>query len=505
MPLYLVGIGGTGAKCIESLVYLSSLGILTQDVVRVLFVDADETNGNLERSRSTLKLYQKCHSLMSGQSDCDWMKTKIESFDVWSPFEDQNTEKELEAFFHYNTIKSSQPALGHLFDVLYSKDEREANLEVGFRGRPAIGSAVMSRVNLDRLDLDPWGTLIKAIQGDTSSGKTPKILFCGSIFGGTGASGLPTLARLLVNKLVQLNIRESVDIGGILTLPYFGFSPPPGVNPNEVYAQSEQFLLNSEAALRYYGVQAKRTFDSVYLLGNQTLSRVNFSVGKDSQRNSPHFVELYAALAARHFLLNPVTQSETVIVVSREQLGRLVWMDLPDCGVVKPEFVNAARFAYTWLADISPELLNAKTNGIERTRRGAPWLEHFFNPRPGRESQLQNLDEGDQQAAIALIDSWCDRFLRWIYDLHQCEEESIQLFNTSIFGAQNGLLPPAGQPLPLKADNLPNLVLGDDRDRALQAQDNMVNIKRKLNQIRTAPPHSGVKALAKALYIVCRL
>lgn len=167
MAMYVIGIGGTGAKCIEAITKLASVGLFTEQPLKVLFIDADETNGNLERSRNALSIYSRCQELIVGKENQDnsqlhpWMKTKIESFDLWSPFGGVNSSKELKAFFNYNTLKQNQPALGNLFDVLYTKDEQEVSLDVGFRGRPAIGSAVMSQVDLERLDQEPWGALIK--------------------------------------------------------------------------------------------------------------------------------------------------------------------------------------------------------------------------------------------------------------------------------------------------------------------------------------------------------
>ena len=75
-------------------------------------------------------------------------------------------------------------------------------------------------------------------------------------------------------------------IGCLFVLPYFGFSPPAGKEDNKVYARSEQFLLNTEAALRYYVNQAQQ-FNTVYLLGNQNFAQVKFSIGKKTQRNDP--------------------------------------------------------------------------------------------------------------------------------------------------------------------------------------------------------------------------
>ncbi|MFM7371978.1 MAG: hypothetical protein ACKO2Z_30150, partial [Sphaerospermopsis kisseleviana] len=128
-------------------------------------------------------------------------------------------------------------------------------------------------------------------------------------------------------------------------------------NSETVYARSDQFLLNTEAALRYYGGQAQETFDTVYLLGNQNLSPVKvFSVGKNTQRNDPHFLEMYAALAARQFLLNTTPQQKSVVLMNRENLKNITWRDIPEQKLVTAELVNATRFVFAWLADIAPLL-----------------------------------------------------------------------------------------------------------------------------------------------------
>jgi hypothetical protein len=206
MSIYVIGIGGTGAKCIEAIIQLASVGLFGEETLNLLFVDADENNGNLERALKSLKIYQDCQDLNLADKH-PWMKTKIESFGLWSPFANTSVNKNLGSFFEYNILKDDEPTLGNLFDVLYTSEEREANLDVGFRGRPAIGAAVMSQVKLDALDYDVWGQLMNQLQKDTGGGKRPKVFLCGSIFGGTGASGLPTIGRLVHNKLESLKIK----------------------------------------------------------------------------------------------------------------------------------------------------------------------------------------------------------------------------------------------------------------------------------------------------------
>ena len=506
MGLYVIGIGGTGAKCAEAIIQLSAVGLFAEEPIKLLFIDADETNGNLERAKSSLSTYKSCANLIGNQDrQYSWLKTKIESYETWSPFKNISSNKNLGAFFNYNSIKQNNSPLGNLFDVLYTKEERDANLDVGFRGRPAIGSAVISRVNLDALEQEPWGTFIRQIQSEVSAGKSPKIFLCGSIFGGTGASGLPTVGQLIANKLDKQKIRERVKIGCLFVLPYFGFSPPAGQDENTVYARSEQFLLNTEAALRYYVNQAQQ-FNTVYLLGNQNFAQVKFSIGKKTQRNDPHFIELYGGLAARQFLLDNSDRSRTVVLTSRQNTGRLLWSDLPESVTVKQELVNGARFAYTWLSNIDPELKNAKARGVQRFQADAPWFTEFYKPVLGafgkmfdkKGQDLPDFNSPSEQEAIETISNWCRDYLRWLSDIHRCDSDNIQLFQHSAWANLKGQI---------GGEKLSELVIGDRRDRGSKDRDTVQAIKQQLEFALTKlnPSDRGTIGLAKALYITCRL
>ena len=493
MSLYVIGIGGTGAKCLEAITQVAAVGLFGEKAIKLLFVDADESNGNLERAKSSLQKYQKCYRLMSGdKQQYNWLKTPIESYGLWSPFGNTSSNKNLASFFNYNTLKQNNPTVGDLFDVLYTKEEREANLDVGFRGRPAIGSAVMSQVDLDDLDEEPWNQLIGQIQADvgSSNSESTKVLLCGSIFGGTGASGLPTIGRLIANKLNKENIRTRVKISCLFVLPYFGFTRS---GSERVYARSEQFLLNTEAALRYYVEQAK-LFDTVYLLGNQNFSQYKFSIGKGTQRNETHFIELYAALAARHCLRNSSNNQTEVVLISREHKGKLVWKDLPDSNQVKNELVNATRFAYVWLSNIVPELDFAKTQGIKKAPKNIPWFTKFY-----QSGDLPDFNDSEQQQAIEIISEWCKDFLRWVCDIHNCDGDNIELFN-------HKLLAPDNFSYSQRGEELANLVVGDSRDGQTRRGDTVQKVQEGLLNIRNmTSPNQGTSGLAKAVYMLCRI
>lgn len=512
MSFYAIGIGGTGAKCLEALTQATAVGFLTgsdggaiKQTIRVLFVDADETNGSLERARNSIDCYQECSALFdqSRQSQ-PWMKAQIQSFGLWSPLSKVVTDKKLGSLFGYDSLKQTSPDLGSLVDVLFTPQELEANLEVGFRGRPAIGSAVMSQIDWDNAEGDVWRQLIERVRIDAGNGQFPRIFLFGSIFGGTGASGIPTIGRLLHERLVAERLRDRVTIGAAFMLPYFSFTPEAGLAKDEVYARSDQFLLNTEAALRYYLTQSQ-PFNTVYILGDQNTANVEFSLGKTAQRNRPHFIELYAALAARHFASQPPSKESTqVALISRQQQNRVRWSDLPESGEVMPLLANATRFAYVWLANILPELNHAKEIGIKRFQSGAPWFSKFFKPASssfGRMvntsgEELADFNDPQEQKAIATVTEWCRDYLRWLSDIHQCGDEDISLFRQECMAKAKGK-----EVIP---DELSNLVVGIEADRSKKASDSIPELKKRLDDPDLAGHHGkGAIGLAKALYAIC--
>ena len=210
MGYYVIGIGGTGAKCIESLVHLAAAGLMPDSgELQVLFVDPDTANGSRARVEETIAHYEACKDQIDlGQTH--FLQTTIKCFDpmLWTPFD--MTNPSLKQFFQYANFQDS--AAGKLFDVLYSRSEKECSLEEGFRGHPSIGSAVMAKtvdLNKDKT----WIEFSKRIKGDDGDAK---VFLAGSIFGGTGASGFPTIAQIIRDEL-------DVKLGGALILPYFKF------------------------------------------------------------------------------------------------------------------------------------------------------------------------------------------------------------------------------------------------------------------------------------------
>ena len=46
---FVLGIGGTGMRCIESLIHLCAMGMLDETEIHLLALDTDKNNGNFSR------------------------------------------------------------------------------------------------------------------------------------------------------------------------------------------------------------------------------------------------------------------------------------------------------------------------------------------------------------------------------------------------------------------------------------------------------------------------
>ena len=407
MAYYAIGIGGTGAKCIESLIHLAAAGLMPDNErLYVLFVDPDKANGSLSRANDLLKCYDDCRQNII--ADTDFLKTPIEIAepDVWSPLADGVNQ--LDEFITYNNLKTQSEELAHLFDVLYSPEEKTTSLDKGFRGHPSIGAAVMaSSVDLEKAE--PWKTFWERIEGDKGKGKEVKIMLFGSIFGGTGASGFPTIARLLHDKFKAFKDPLKFQIGGVLMLPYFSFS---SIENAGMQANANDFLLDTQSALNYYSQQDNlKIFDSVYLVGSDDVVDMRVSaIGGQEQKNQPHFTELYAALAAVEFFSgkSAANGDNRYQLAARAVKGELKWTDLraDDANEFQIKILHLVRFSFAYLSTYYPALSDIAEKGAVYR---ASWYVDFFSKEIDVKTRIQH--EFDD------VKKYCESFLLWFANI----------------------------------------------------------------------------------------
>ena len=352
MAYYAIGIGGTGAKCLESLIHLAAVGMMPdKDKLYILFVDPDNANGSLERAVETLDHYKTFSNNPQLAQPC-LLQTEIISASnpIFAPFDTgDGTKPRLSVRFNFAGLKMGNNNAAHLFEVLYSEKERDTELDKGFRGHPSIGASVMAQTVLG--NAEPWKTFRDLVNADMN----PKVFLAGSIFGGTGASGFPTIAKLIKNELKAVKVKT--QIGGALVLPYFTFIAD---TDNELKAKAEHFLMNTQAALKYYHLWNKDfIYDAIYLFGDDSQIEVESSLGGKTQRNAQHFIELYAALAAIHFFGNSFGAGldPQYFRIDRDSKP-LQWTDLPDDDngkTVRSRIGQMARFAFAYLRHLSTD------------------------------------------------------------------------------------------------------------------------------------------------------
>jgi len=492
--IFAIGVGGTGAKCVEALVHLHSCGLLaepdgTPARLGAFLVEPDQQSALLTRAQIAINRYGAMRRAIGRNTD-RFARGELRDYGQWSPLNTASGAISLDQVFPKAVLRTQAPGVAALFDCLFPPEEQSADLEVGFRGRPPIGSAVMSRINLEQeAQVGQWQQMLGDIQTAAGSGDPPVIHLFGSVFGGTGASGVPTLGQLLKNWLKTQGL-TSIQVQASLLLPYFDFE---GMADDDtgVHAESRNFQLNTDAALQYLRTSGRSCFDRVFLVGSDIKARYGFSIGGTSQGNAAHIVEMLAALAVRH---PSTTGGGYAHVISRSSQQCIGWEDLPDDEQVGEAIARGARFAVAWKNNISLEINDAQKVSMRTFVSGAPWARRFFHPGGRNADQAGRPGIRDQKELTvqSAIDQYCDTLLQW---LNQLSSNLGSGFRQELLTASM-----------LKADdryenNLSRVVQGKARPRRPESSDTVESIKFRMDNLSSeAIPHRGMAGLADCLW-----
>lgn len=326
---YIFAIGGTGARVLRSFAMLLAAGCKgtsNQEEIVPIIIDYDLENGSTEETQKILQCYQRIHNQAfrpdnSGSNFTpynDGKKAVTETF-FCAPvqrlkdlgeynrrnFKGDRFEIHLEpndvrksfaehiGFSTINEVNGTQPTR-YLLEALYDTSdgvnaELELSLDKGFKGCPNIG-CVVTRNLTKRDEIDQ---LINTLLPND------RVLIIGSIFGGTGASGIPMLLDLLTSQQDD-GAGHRCPIGVIAVEPYFKVT-----SSSDSVINSDTFVAKTKAALMAYnrGNSVNRQADSIYYVGDDksSIAFPNFEGGRE-QRNPAHLVELISAICAMHFL-----------------------------------------------------------------------------------------------------------------------------------------------------------------------------------------------------------
>lgn len=438
MSYYLIGIGGTGAKCLEAFVHLCGAGLLKDSQpVKIMYVDADVSCGNLTRTQSAADCYSKAQSI--GFSDTGIFKNAIETFSPWSPIGGEGCSN-LDDVFQRDSLvnKSEYKALGLLYDALFTEQERKTPLDKGFRGHPAIGAAVMGQ-SMTSESTEQW----KSIEQQIDSDKDARIFLFASVFGGTGAAGFPTIAKILKNNLKKDEEGNlHAKIGGALILPYFQFPPAPTEEESEMQAKVADFMLNTKSALKYYDENGLlgSVFTKIYLMGDNDLTSMKeFSLGSNSQKNDAHFIELYAALAAFDFFNKADfdDKADTPMIArgddTEETIDKITWDDIPNVcasGNVKDKLAAYARFLYAYRNCILLSL--EKCAAAESEKRSVAWYKDLVE----KAGRIDVYNDRYVMESFRALGDYAEKFFSWWQQIIQGNDKrNVELLNKQLLNA----------------------------------------------------------------------
>ncbi len=496
---FYIGIGGTGSKCVNNYIYSCASGLGPENLWMGI-VDQDDANGNLLEAKQNLNNYKNVRKIIRtpGISDINnntnLFKTNIttkEGLEDWCPL--SGTAPTLKQVFNYDLLNKE---LQNIIDCLYHSEELDLELDEGFRARPSIGAAaILSRVQEDDLF---WMNIFNAIDS-AKAGTNVKIFIVSSIFGGTGASGFPSIARLIRSIMEQKGIKDGVELGGALMLPYFKF-PKPGQDEIKHVAYSESFLEQSRGALDYYHRMFEKenvkTFDQLYLIGWDPLIQLPvFEKGGNNQINPALLPELYSSLAASRFFLN--TSSEKGIFhIARNENNPFSWEDLPSINdqerTVKDNLAQMTRIALSY-REIYYPYLGENWNKV----KNESWFRNTLL------KQGVNFDNEGTKSDFTNIYEYFNSYLEWIATMLHFSKEAtvkgIDLVDVNIFSQyENDSVHLSSKINDHQLKNFNSLIGGSNTS-------SLAKIFLKLNYARVPKNRTGIGAFIGALYDNCKI
>lgn len=260
-------------------------------------------------------------------------------------------------------------------------------------GHPDLGvlffSDLVARLEEDAAQgkADELLALLREIGAALEAGEKVKVLLCGSIFGGTGAAGIPVLSRALRERFAAR--RDLLEMGAVLMLPYYHVPPAETEDGEEITVSSGQFLVKARTALSYYGMEGlirqglsdeKGLYDAVFLLGlpeTHFVTTGNYSTGSQSQENDAHLLEWLATRCVGRFLATDYREREGANIncyYYQMASTRLNWDSFDtEAAAYRRAYGGLMKTALAWRAELYPELrrrLGKRRRLGGRTRAG---------------------------------------------------------------------------------------------------------------------------------------
>lgn len=289
--IFVFGIGGTGSRVLRSLTMLMAAGVkFGADEIVPIIIDPDASNGDLTRAVELMNDYSAIRNELQFSNDnkSRFFKTEIERILPNYTLRINDTADRLfKQFIEYPSMSKANKALTKM---LFSDNNLDSSMEVGFKGNPNIGSVVLNQISSSK-DFNNFANAFS--DGD-------RIFIVSSIFGGTGASGFPLLLKTLRTgqDFPNHEIINKCVIGAVTILPYFKVQQD---EKSEI--DSSTFISKTKSALAYYeqNIIRNNSIDALYYLADDVAKTYENHEGGSFQKNDAHLIEFLGATAIVNF------------------------------------------------------------------------------------------------------------------------------------------------------------------------------------------------------------
>ncbi len=417
--LFLFAIGGTGARVVKSLTMLLASGVRLRNTSQVIpiLMDPHAENRDLRRTKDLLSHYQTLRASLQNPptagffgTDLQTLKEQVPNAKIDDSFLFELGDVSNARFRDYIGYDDLDPADKALSSLLFSEENLQTRMGIGFVGNPNIGSVVLNQFGESK-EFKAFASTVKP--GD-------RVFIISSIFGGTGAAGFPIILKNIRGYRGENQaVVSEIPIGALSVQPYY-----------DVYSTGEQgpklidnatFISKTKAALSYYRKSiASPDFpklNALYSIAETQRSAYNYDAGEGGQQNDAHYVELIGAMSIVDFLaeadrMSNVRKGDQVVAnkpLNREfglrtKNSALNFSDLADLsqGVVATPLAQMALLSHYLAVRVDGQnILGSVAWSKNRTKVGAEFKNtRFYRELRGFDAAfrvwLKELNDGDR-------------------------------------------------------------------------------------------------------------
>lgn len=457
--LFLIAIGGTGMRCLESFVHLCAAGLFDNHTIEILTLDTDQFNGNKDRVENLIDLYNNVKTNDAAtqggeQRSNTFFSAKLNLYKFFTDYS-TSTRMTLNALAATKNLSDEQRQDNQdLSDLLFDRDSvQQFKLDHGYRAQTHLGSMLMYHGIIEAaINAKKGGESVKSQEKDLAKylqllnkhAANARVFVFGSVFGGTGASSIPVIPlavsealKILTGGNNELNLNK-VLFGSTLLTDYFTFKTPTSaqLSTAKVIADANNFALNSQAALSFYNedTTVRKTYKRMYHIGWPSSLKINFSEGKAGdvttggaeQRNDCHIAELMCAAAAYDFFTEDRTTLEKIgeaeynyRTVAVDDNGNMQLSGSSFIGSEKGEYFENKLGALLSFAHIILSKFGGAQDGVCGTSELLNHLDSakFSNYNELKDTQCEEIDEYLKEFAYKFLKG--NVIFGWIYQIYK--------------------------------------------------------------------------------------